>query len=77
MHIVRYWLIALTAGALAACQEDVRPTVSSAPVDSVAGEVEFALAGPGGAALLVPVFVNGEGPFDFVLDTGATLNLPG
>ncbi|HEU0076709.1 MAG TPA: hypothetical protein VFQ76_03610 [Longimicrobiaceae bacterium] len=24
------------------------------------------------AAIIVPVFVNGVGPFDFVLDTGAT-----
>lgn len=35
--------------------------------------VEIRLAGPGGAALLVPVRVNGAGPYDFVLDTGATL----
>lgn len=35
--------------------------------------VEIRLAGPGGAALLVPVRVNGEGPYEFVLDTGATL----
>lgn len=37
------------------------------------GEVLFELAGPGGAALVVPVRVNGAGPFPFVLDTGATL----
>lgn len=37
------------------------------------GEVQFKLAGPGGAALVVPVAVNDEGPFPFVLDTGATL----
>lgn len=37
------------------------------------GEVRFDLAGPGGAALIVPVHVNGAGPFPFVLDTGATL----
>jgi predicted aspartyl protease len=35
--------------------------------------VQFDLAGPGGAALIVPVQVNGAGPFPFVLDTGATL----
>jgi len=35
--------------------------------------VSFELAGPGGAALLVPVHVNGSGPFGFVLDTGATM----
>jgi predicted aspartyl protease len=73
MRFVRYCLIALTTGLLAGCQEDVQPTTSSAPIESAAGEVDFELAGPGGAALLVPVFVNGEGPFNFVLDTGATL----
>lgn len=35
--------------------------------------VPIRLAGPGGAALLVPVRVNGQGPYEFVLDTGATL----
>jgi predicted aspartyl protease len=42
-------------------------------VDPAPGEVSFELAGPGGAALVVPVEVNGEGPFPFILDTGATL----
>jgi hypothetical protein len=35
--------------------------------------VPFELAGPGGAALMVPVYLNGAGPFSFVLDTGATM----
>lgn len=42
-------------------------------VEPEPGEVEFELAGPGEAALVVPVRINGEGPFPFVLDTGATL----
>jgi predicted aspartyl protease len=42
-------------------------------VEPEAGEVQFTLAGPGGAALVVPVNVNEAGPFPFVLDTGATL----
>jgi predicted aspartyl protease len=37
------------------------------------GEVRFDLSGPGGAAVVVPVNVNGKGPFPFILDTGATL----
>lgn len=37
------------------------------------GEVAFDLAGQGEAAIVVPVRINGEGPFSFVLDTGATL----
>lgn len=35
--------------------------------------IGFELAGPGEAALLVPVEINGEGPFRLILDTGATL----
>lgn len=71
----------LAAAALAAC--DPRPPAPplveapAAPAASIAageGEIGFSLAGPGEAALLVPVFVNGQGPFDFVIDTGATLS---
>lgn len=51
--------------------------VAPAPTGGVAapvpGEVRFELAGPGGAALVVPVRINDAGPFPFVLDTGATL----
>jgi predicted aspartyl protease len=49
------------------------PARVEAPADTAAGEVAFRLAGPNEAALLVPVHINGQGPFDFVLDTGATL----
>lgn len=57
---------------LAACVDTAPDRVEIAP-DSAAGEIAFELAGPGGAALLVPVHLNGEGPFQFVLDTGATV----
>ena len=57
---------------LAACV-DAAPDRVEIAADSAAGEIEFELAGPGGAALLVPVRVNGQGPFQFVLDTGATV----
>jgi predicted aspartyl protease len=46
---------------------------SSASADSAAGEVKFRMTGPGGAALVVPVYINGDGPVDLILDTGATL----
>jgi predicted aspartyl protease len=58
---------------LSGCEADTGPAAVVVPADSAAGEVDFQLTGPGGAALLVPVHINGEGPFDFVLDTGATL----
>ncbi|MBW3629173.1 MAG: retroviral-like aspartic protease family protein [Gemmatimonadetes bacterium] len=49
------------------------PARADAPADSAAGEIEWEWAGPNETALLVPVHINGKGPFPFVLDTGATL----
>src|SRR6266550_1398961 len=40
--------------------------------ETTPGEVSFELAAPNDAAILVPVKINGEGPYKFVLDTGAT-----
>ena len=40
--------------------------------DTTAREIPFELVGKGGAALVIPVYINGEGPLDFALDTGAT-----
>ena len=42
------------------------------PADTASGEIPFELVGKGGAALVIPVYINGEGPLDFALDTGAT-----
>jgi len=42
------------------------------PTSTTPGEVPFQLAAPNDAAILVPVKINGRGPFTFVLDTGAT-----
>jgi predicted aspartyl protease len=42
------------------------------PSQTAPGEVRFKLAGPNEAAMVVPVKINGKGPYDFVLDTGAT-----
>ena len=49
------------------------PSRTTVAADSAAGEIAFDLVGPGEAALVVPVEINGEGPFQFILDTGATL----
>src|SRR5205807_10031901 len=40
--------------------------------ETAPGEVNFELAPPNDAAIIVPVKINGHGPFKFVLDTGAT-----
>jgi predicted aspartyl protease len=57
---------------LAGCRVSGEPAAASAPADPAAGEVAMAGAGPDAAALLVPVHINGAGPFNLVLDTGAT-----
>lgn len=66
------WAVLVAASASGACGETGAPARVEAPSDSASAETPFELAGPGGAALVVPVFLNGQGPFRFVLDTGAT-----
>ena len=43
-----------------------------APASTSPGEVPFEMAPPNDAAIIVPVRINGHGPYKFVLDTGAT-----
>lgn len=38
-------------------------------------EVAFKTGGPAKPVILVPTFVNGKGPFEFALDTGASLTV--
>ena len=58
--------------ALAACDRTGFPKRVAVPPDSAANEVEFHMA-PRGSAILVSAFINGRGPIDLILDTGATL----
>jgi predicted aspartyl protease len=58
-------------GILVSCNTGA-PSHVQFPVDSAAGETSFRLAGPGGAAIVVPVYINGRGPYQLILDTGAT-----
>ncbi len=71
-RLATFFLVALAAPALGACGVG-GPSRVTTPADSAAGEIAFDLVGPGEAALVVPVEINGEGPFQFILDTGATL----
>lgn len=64
--------LALLLALLPACQP-TGPSRVDAPADTAAGEIPFRLAGPTDAAIVLPVRLNGQGPYDFVLDTGATL----
>src|SRR6266536_5384534 len=59
-------LLALSACTLPASKD------FGTPASTVPGEVPFELAPPNDAAIIVPVKINGHGPFKFVLDTGAT-----
>ncbi|PAP77790.1 hypothetical protein BSZ37_15730 [Rubrivirga marina] len=58
---------------LAGCEVPVsgEPSRIEAPADS--SGIAFSLEGPGGAAIVVPVSINGGPERPFVLDTGATL----
>jgi predicted aspartyl protease len=48
------------------------PSQVGEPSETSPGEVRFELAPPNDAAIIVPVKINGKGPYKFVLDTGAT-----
>src|SRR5215471_4677537 len=65
-------VLLLPVSLLVGCQL-AAPSRLGQPADIAAGEVGFELAGPGGAAIVVPVTINGQGPYKFVVDTGATL----
>jgi predicted aspartyl protease len=68
-HRLAAWLAAaITAGACTQPMGTATPDPAAAP-----GEIPFTLEGAGGAAIVVPVRINDKGPYDFVVDTGATL----
>jgi predicted aspartyl protease len=48
------------------------PNQVGQPSETSPGEVHFEMAPPNDAAIIVPVKINGKGPYKFVLDTGAT-----
>lgn len=50
----------------------LRSTQTGEPAESAPGTVKFTMAAPNDAAIIVSVKINGQGPYDFVLDTGAT-----
>lgn len=58
--------------ALLGC-EGAMPARVSVGADTGAGQVPLRVAGRGGAVLMVAAHINGNGPYNLVLDTGATL----
>ena len=69
-HAIAGLLLAFLA--VSGC-EGVLPARVTVQADTAAGEVPLRVAGRGGAVLLVGVHINGAGPYNLVLDTGATL----
>ena len=72
VSFVLFWpagLAVLAVGAAAAGCGALEEPTAEMPADSAAGEIAFS----GTAAMVVPVHVNGDGPLNFALDTGATL----
>lgn len=65
--------VAPLAIAILACTSVGAPSSVTMPPDSAAGEVPFHLAGPEGAAIIVPAVLNGRDSVSLILDTGATL----
>src|SRR5881396_405911 len=60
-------LLASWSGCVIPAPKDV-----GVPAETAPGQVNFELAPPNDAAIIVPVKINGKGPYKFVLDTGAT-----
>jgi predicted aspartyl protease len=53
--------------------DQMSPRRTTAPADPAQGEIPFRMVGAGGAALVVSTHINGQGPYDLILDTGATM----
>jgi len=72
MNKVIIKLIVCFVGLLSFITACTLPNQIGAPAETSPGEVRFELASPNDAAIIVPVKINGRGPYKFVLDTGAT-----
>lgn len=66
------WLLILLVPGVTGCEGAMPPRVT-VQADTAAGQVPLRVAGRGGAVLMVATHINGTGPYNLVLDTGATL----
>lgn len=57
---------------LASCSRVGPPAHIKVPPDSAANEVAFRMS-PRASSIIVSAYINGKGPVDLILDTGATL----
>jgi hypothetical protein len=60
---------------LASCQMSQPGPAAPGANPTPAGEVPFKLSGPQNPLILIPVVIDGKGPYTFALDTGATLTI--
>jgi predicted aspartyl protease len=70
MRALKLQLISLMLVSSLACA--IPTTEVGTPADASPGTVRFKMMSPNDAAIIVQVKINGQGPYDFVLDTGAT-----
>jgi len=69
VRLARFVVLAALVSALVGC---TIPNQVGQPSETSPGEIRFEMAPPNDAAIIVPVKINGKGPYKFVLDTGAT-----
>lgn len=68
-RLARIVIVAVLVAAWAGC---TLPNQVGQPSETSPGEVRFEMTPPNDAAIIVPVKIDGKGPYKFVLDTGAT-----
>lgn len=73
MRALRAILLSILLAAAHGCAIPVTRE-AGAPAETSPGTVQFKMAVPNDAAIIVQVKINGQGPYDFVLDTGATFS---
>jgi predicted aspartyl protease len=70
MRALRNFLTSMLVATSLGCA--IPTTNVGTPAEASPGTVQFKMMGPNDAAIIVQVKINGQGPYDFVLDTGAT-----
>lgn len=63
--------------ATARCVVQSDPGTADVAADVRGGETAFRLVAPNETAIVIPVMIGEKGPYDFVVDTGATLTCVG
>lgn len=70
---IRLYFAAAILLTTAGCVVQSDPGTADVAADVKAGETAFRMAAPNDTAIVIPVMIGEKGPYDFVVDTGATL----